>query len=82
MLNASKVLSNGLKARLMRMTNGDMIRSLCDGQLAKFFDRVSPCDVCSQRSLEPCDKRKCVELMKKWLKEEFSNEWIKTMIND
>ena len=64
------------------MTNGDMIRSLCDGQLARLLNVVSPCDVCSKRSLEPCDKRKCVELMERWLKEEVSNEWIKTMIND
>ena len=32
--------------------------------------------------LEPCDKRKCAELIKKWLKEGVSNEWIKTMISD
>lgn len=64
------------------MTNADMIRSLCDEQLAKLFDVVSPCDVCSKRSLEFCDKRKCVELIKEWLKEEVSNEWINTMIND
>lgn len=37
--------------------------------------------LCSKKSLEPCDKRKCVELIKKWLKEEVSNEW-KTMITD
>lgn len=53
------------------MTNGDMLRSLCDEQLAKLFDVVSL-----------CDKRKCIELIKEWLKEEVSNEWIKTMIND
>ena len=64
------------------MTNGDMIRSLCDGQLARLLNVVSPCDVCSKRSLETCDKRKCVELMERQLKEEVSNEWIKTMIND
>ena len=64
------------------MTNGDMTRSLCDRQLAKLFDVVSPCDVCSKRSLEPCDKRKCVELIKAWLKEEASIEWIKTMLNN
>lgn len=52
------------------MTNGDMIRSLCDGQLAKLFDIVSPCGVCSKRSLESCDKRKCAELIKEWLKSE------------
>lgn len=64
------------------MTNGDMIRSLCDRQLAKFFDTVSPCAVCSQRSLETCDKHSCVESMERWLKEEVNIGWIKTRIND
>ena len=64
------------------MTNGDMIRSLCDGQLAKLFNVVSPCDVCSKRSLEPCDKHSCVKSMERWLKEEVNIEWIKTRIND
>lgn len=64
------------------MTNGDMIRSLCDRQLAKFLDEFSTCDVCNKSSLEACRTSKCVELIKEWLKEEVRNEWIKTMIND
>ena len=52
-----------------------------DGDKCILNDEI-PCDVCSKRDLEPCDKRKCVELIKEWLKEGVSNEWIRTMIND
>lgn len=59
------------------MTNGDMVRSMSDGELAEFFcpEKPSNSPWCKPVGRTKCGKAPCRKCMLRWLKQPEARLW-------